>query len=297
MKILLFGKNGQVGWELQRSLAPLGSVVALGHAAEGGLCGDFTELAGLARTVDEVGPDVVVNAAAYTAVDRAEADQDMARAINVLAPAALARAAHKRGAWMVHYSTDYVFDGSGTRPWSEADVPAPLNFYGQTKLDGERAVADACERHLILRTSWVYGSRGLNFVRTMLRLAAERERLEVVDDQFGAPTGADLLADVTAHALRSAVSKPSLAGVYHVAAAGEVSWHAYAQFVIAKALEAGVALKATPDRVGAVASTQYLTAAKRPPNSRLDTTRLRTAFDLNLPAWQQGVARMLDEIL
>lgn len=297
MKILLFGKNGQVGWELQRSLAPLGDVVALGHAGEDGLCGDFMDVAGLIRTVDEVRPDVIVNAAAYTAVDRAEADRETARAINVLAPAALAQAAHQRGAWMVHYSTDYVFDGSGTKPWSEGDVPAPLNFYGQTKLDGERAVADSCDRHLILRTSWVFGNRGLNFVRTMLRLAGERDRLEVVDDQFGAPTGADLLADITAHALRAAASKPSLAGIYHVAAAGEVSWHAYAQFVIAKALAAGVPLKASPERVEPVASTQYRTAARRPPNSRLDTTRLRTTFGLNLPAWQQGVGRMLEEIL
>jgi dTDP-4-dehydrorhamnose reductase len=293
MKFLLLGKNGQLGWELQRSLAPLGELIALDRDSGG----DLTDLAGLERTVATLSPDVIVNAAAYTAVDKAEAEPDLARAVNALAPAALARAAGRLGALMVHYSTDYVFDGSGRLPWREGDSPSPLNVYGQTKLEGERMVAEHCPRHLILRTSWVYGARGGNFARTMLRLAAEREQLEVVDDQIGAPTGADLLADVTAHALRSVRAQPALAGLYHVAAGGETSWHGYARFVLEQAQKAGLRLKASSDCVRAVSSSQFPTAAKRPHNSRLDTSRLQSTFALALPHWQPGVARMLTEIL
>ena len=224
MKILLFGKNGQVGWELQRSLAPLGELVAL-DADSRELCGDFTDLDGLVRTVRAVAPDVIVNAAAHTAVDKAESEPELVRTLNALAPAVLAQEAQRCNAWLVHYSTDYVFDGSGDRPWRETDATAPLSVYGATKLEGEQLIRQAACRHLIFRTSWVYGARGGNFAKTMLRLAQERDRLTVIDDQIGAPTGADLLADVTAHALRTARQQPELSGLYHLVAAGETSWH------------------------------------------------------------------------
>lgn len=296
MKILLFGKEGQVGWELQRSLAPLGELVAPDRASRD-LCGDLNDVRGLAQAVADVRPDVIVNAAAYTAVDRAEAEPELARAINSIAPGVLARAAGQVGALMIHYSTDYVFDGGGTRPWREEDPAAPLNVYGRTKLEGERQVAGHCPRHLILRTSWIYGARGGNFARTMLRLAADRPRLEVVDDQFGAPTGAELVADVTAHALRAVIARPQLAGLYHLAAGGETSWLGYARFVLEHAWEAGAALQAAPGSIEAVSSARYPAAAKRPHNSRLDTSRLQASFGVAMPPWQAGVARMLAETL
>jgi dTDP-4-dehydrorhamnose reductase len=297
VKILLFGRNGQVGWELQRSLAPLGELLALDRTGQDGLCGDLADPAGVARTVLQVRPDVVVNAAAYTAVEKAESDADLARAINAAAPGALAAAAAEVGAALVHYSSDYVFDGSGSRPWRESDATGPLSVYGRTKLEGEQRIAQALPRHLILRTSWVYGARGGNFARTMLRLAREREQLSVVDDQVGAPTGADLLADVTAHSLRSLLAGAGAPGIYHVAAAGETSWHGYARFVVGKAQQAGQLLKAGPDRVLPIATSAFPTPARRPHNSRLDTTRFRAAFGLVLPPWQQGVDRMLQESL
>lgn len=297
MKILLFGKNGQVGWELQRSLAPLGEVVALGSAGESGLCGDFTDPDGLARTVARVRPHAIVNAAAYTAVDKAESEPELARLVNATAPGVLADAARQIDATLVHYSSDYVFDGSGSTPWTEADRTGPLSVYGRTKLEGEQNIVDANPRHLILRTSWVYGARGGNFAKTMLRLARERERLTVIDDQIGAPTGADLLADATAHALRAVLADASNAGLYHVAAAGEASWYAYARFVIGQARKGGAELKAGVEQVAPVATSAFPTAARRPHNSRLDTARFRAAFDLTLPAWEAGVARMLQEIL
>ena len=204
MKVLLLGKNGQVGWELQRSLAPLGELVALDRHStlEDGGCGDLNDLDGLRETVTRLRPDVIVNAAAHTAVDKAESEPELARALNAAAPGVLAEAAHAVGALLVHYSTDYVFDGSGTAPWTEDAATGPLSVYGQTKLEGEQLIAASGARHLIFRTSWVYAARGGNFAKTMLRLAQERERLTVIDDQFGAPTGAELIADVTAHAIR-----------------------------------------------------------------------------------------------
>ena len=295
MKILLFGKNGQVGWELQRSLAPLGELVTLDHDSTGGLCGDFTNLAGLAETIRRVAPEVIVNAAAYTAVDRAESEPELARTINARAPAVLAEEAARLGAWLVHYSTDYVFDGGADKPRLETDPTGPLSVYGQTKLEGERAVA-ACPQHLIFRTSWVYAARGANFARAMLRLAAERDHLRVIDDQVGAPTGADLIADVTAHALRTAWNRPRLAGLYHLAAGGETSWHAYACFVIEQAWLTGRSLRVGADGVEAIPSSAYPTPARRPLNSRLDTSKLQQAFDLHLPEWRIGVRRLLDEL-
>lgn len=295
MKILLLGKNGQVGWELQRALAPLGEVVALDRHGALGLCGDLSDLHALRATVDTVAPDVIVNAAAYTAVDKAEGDIGPATRINAAAPSVLAQAAAERGALLVHYSTDYVFDGSGTRPWQEDDVTGPLSVYGRSKLDGENAIRASACAHLILRTSWVYAARGGNFARTILRLAAERERLTVIADQFGAPTGADLIADVTAHAVRAVRSRPELLGTYHLAAAGETCWHGYAAFVIDEARRHGVALQV--DEIEPIPTSAYPTAAARPHNSRLNTTRLCNAFALFLPAWQTGVRRMLDETL
>ena len=296
MKILLFGKNGQVGWELQRSLAPLGTLIALDSDSANGLCGDFTQLDALAETVRRLAPDVIVNAAAYTAVDKAEAEPTLARTINTDAPGVLATEAQKIGAWLVHYSTDYVFDGSGTTAWQEDDRPAPLSAYGQTKLAGELAVAQ-CAKHLIFRTSWVYAARGANFAKTILRLAAERERLNIIDDQIGAPTGAELLADVTAHALRLAQASPALAGTYHLAAQGETSWNSYARFVVEHARPLGAPLKVRPEAIDAIPTSAYPTAAQRPLNSRLNTQKLQRAFALNLPDWTSGVARMLNEML
>ncbi|MGH6626612.1 MAG: dTDP-4-dehydrorhamnose reductase [Burkholderiaceae bacterium] len=296
MKILLLGKNGQVGWELQRSLAPLGELVALDRHSQH-LCGDLTKLPGLADTVAQVRPDVIVNAAAHTAVDKAEGEPELARTLNALAPGVLASEAAKLGAWLVHYSTDYVFDGSGTRAWTETDTPAPLNVYGQTKLEGEQLIQAACPRHLIFRTSWVYAARGGNFAKTMLRLAQERERLTVIDDQFGAPTGADLLADVTAHAIRQVLQRPQDAGLYHLAAGGATTWHGYAKHVLAQAERSQSAIKIIAKEVTPVPTSTFPTPAKRPHNSRLNTAKVQATFGLSLPPWQQGVDRMLREVM
>ena len=298
MKILLLGSHGQVGWELQRSLCILGELIALNADSSynpQGLCGNLSDLSGLANTVQTIKPDVIVNAAAHTAVDKAETEPALARCINALAPAVLAQQAKKLGAWLVHYSSDYVFDGSGTLPWKETDPTNPLNVYGHTKLEGEQAVAQN-PKHLILRTSWVYGARGGNFAKTMLRLASERDVLSVVDDQIGTPTSAELLADITAYTLRAALARPALAGLYHCVAAGHTSWHGYARFVLETAQSLGATLKVNPNQVTAIGSAQYPTPAKRPLNSRLDTTRLQQCFGLQLPHWQVGVARMLNEV-
>jgi len=296
MKILLLGKNGQVGWELQRSLAPLGELVALDSSSRE-MCGDLSDPAELARTVRKVAPDVIVNAAAYTAVDKAESEADLARTVNALAPAALAEEALRANSWLVHYSTDYVFDGGGDQPWLESDATAPLNVYGATKLEGEQLIQQSGCRHLILRTSWVYGARGDNFIRTMLKLARERDSLNIIDDQSGAPTGADLLADVTAHAIRTAQQRPEVSGLYHLVAGGETSWHGYARFVIEFAARSGIDIKVARDVIKAVPSSAFPTPARRPHNSRMDTAKLQQTFGLYLPDWQIGVARMLSEVL
>ena len=297
MKILLLGKNGQLGWELQRSLAPLGELVALDRQGAPGLCGDLGEPDGLAATVRALRPDVIVNAAAYTAVDRAESEPDLARRINAHAPAVLAREAAACGALLLHYSTDYVFHGHGQHPWAEDDPTGPLNVYGQTKLAGEQAIVQAGCRHLILRTSWVYAARGGNFARTMLRLARQQPRLTVIDDQWGAPTGAELIADVSAHAIVQLRARPDKAGIYHLAAAGETNWFSYAKHVLAQAQSAQAAIEYVVKDILPIPSSAYPVAATRPHNSRLDTRKLRTAFDLHLPPWQAGVDRMLAEIL
>lgn len=296
MKILLFGKNGQLGWELQRSLAPLGELVALASDSQE-LCGDLTDLAGIAQTVRAVAPAIIVNAAAHTAVDRAESESEQARALNALAPGVLAQEAQRSGAWLIHYSTDYVFDGSGNTPWLETDPTGPLNLYGRTKLEGEVAIRTSGCHHLMFRTSWVYAARGGNFAKTMLRLARERDHLAVINDQVGAPTGADLLADVTAHAIRTAMLRPELAGLYHLAAAGQTSWYDYARFVIDCARQAGSEIKVAPDAIQPVPTSAFPTAARRPLNSRLNTQKLQTTFGLRLPPWQHGITRMLTETL
>jgi dTDP-4-dehydrorhamnose reductase len=304
MKILLLGREGQVGWELQRSLAPLGELVALGRKANDNpqeLCGDLSDLEGLARTVRKVAPTLIVNAAAHTAVDKAESEQALARTINGLAPGVLAQEAQKLGAWLVHYSTDYVFDGSGDVPWKESDVTGPLSVYGRTKLEGEGAVA-LCERHLIFRTSWVYGARGGNFAKTMLKLAQTRETMQVINDQFGAPTGADLLADVTAHAIRQVMScaeaqLPTMTGTYHLAADGFCTWFEYANHVLALAAIAQPAIKMIVNEVRPVPTSAFPTPALRPHNSRLNTAKLQATFNLQMPHWKTGVDRMISEIL
>ncbi|MBJ2162716.1 dTDP-4-dehydrorhamnose reductase [Acidovorax sp. IB03] len=296
MNILLFGKGGQVGWELQRSLAVLGHVTALDHDSTDH-CGDFANPEGVAATVRALRPDVIVNAAAHTAVDKAESEPELARLLNATTPGVLAREAAALGAWLVHYSTDYVFDGSGTRPWVETDTPAPLSVYGRTKLEGEQLVQQSGAKHLILRTSWVYAARGGNFAKTMLRLAQERERLTVIDDQWGAPTGAELLADVTAHAIRHLQQRPQDAGLYHLVAGGEVTWNGYAKFVIEHASKAQSAIKIIAKEIAPVPTSAFPTPAVRPHNSRLNTTKLQTTFGLTLPHWQTGVERMLTEIL
>ena len=296
MKILLFGAYGQVGWELQRSLAPLGKLVALGRQGSDNLVGDLTDQKGLENTLEYLAPDIIVNAAAYTAVDRAESEPEIANIINSEAPSILAKQAYKLGAFLVHYSTDYVFDGSGDKPWHETDQPNPLNIYGQTKLQGETGVQESGCHHLIFRTSWVFSAQGQNFIRTMLKLATERDQLKVINDQIGSPTGAELIADATAHALKSALTDPGLAGTYHLAAGGETSWYEYAKLIIDAAGKHGLELKATWEDIQPVPSEEFPTTAKRPMNSRLDTSKLQSAFGLHLPRWEQGILRALQEI-
>ncbi|EOC0011514.1 dTDP-4-dehydrorhamnose reductase [Cronobacter turicensis] len=292
MNILLFGKSGQVGWELQRALAPLGHVIALDFNSED-YCGDFSNPEGVAETVRRIKPDVIVNAAAHTAVDKAEAERDFAQLLNATSVEAIAREAAKINAWVIHYSTDYVFPGTGETPWCESDATAPLNVYGETKLAGERAVQSFCPNHLIFRTSWVYAGKGNNFAKTMLRLAKERESLSVINDQYGAPTGAELLADCTAHAIRVALAKPDVAGLYHLVASGVTTWYDFAALVFDEARKAGITLKLTD--LQPVPTSAYPTPARRPQNSRLNTLKFQQQFGLVLPQWDMGVKRMLEE--
>lgn len=295
MKILLLGKNGQLGWELQRSLAGLGELIALDRHGQGPLCGDLSNLDGLRTTVCVIKPDVIVNAAAWTQVDLAEQHSDEVHIVNALAPQVLAEEQANAGGWLVHYSTDYVFDGTGTTPWRETDTPNPINEYGRSKLAGERAIQASGCRHLIFRTSWVYGVHGNNFIKTMLKLGRQRKEISVVDDQIGAPTGADLLAEVTAHAVRIVRTTPEKAGLYHVAAAGETSWYGYARFVFETVARQHGQWRV--DTIRPVRSAEWVAAATRPLNSRLDTGKVMNAFDLQLPPWQEGVERVLARTL
>lgn len=286
MKIVLLGANGQVGWQLRRSLALLGELLPLEVEFRKP---DYLDLIRAAR------PAVVVNAAAYTAVDRAEDEPEQAFAINARACEALSELTRDLGCWLVHFSTDYVYDGSGDRPWLESDEPRPLGVYGRSKLAGDIAVAQN-PRHLILRTSWVYDSWGQNFLKTILEAAATREELSVVADQWGAPTRAALVADVTAAALRQACADPARAGLYHVSATGATTWHEYACLAVKEAMARGLAMKATPERIKPIPAAQYQGKAPRPANSRLDTTKLRQAFGLHLPDWKQGVNAVVAEL-
>ncbi|MEW5781125.1 MAG: dTDP-4-dehydrorhamnose reductase [Pseudomonadota bacterium] len=298
MKILLTGKHGQVGFELQRALASLAEIVAVGHAE----C-DLAQPDALRRLIREVAPQIIVNAAAYTAVDKAESEPALAQAINADAPGLLGEEAKRLGALIVHYSTDYVFDGRKAGFYTEDDAPNPLNVYGRSKLAGERALIASGARHLIFRTSWVFGAHGGNFVKTILRLAAERDTLRVVADQFGAPTSAALIADVTAQILGQYVRacRPASAdfafGLCHLVAAGRTSWHEYAQEIVRAALAAGRPLRLRPEDVQAIATADYPLPAKRPANSCLDTSKLRKTFGLFLPDWRQGLHHVLAQII
>lgn len=296
MKILLFGKAGQVGWELERSLAMFGDLTVLGHRSEG-LCGNFENPEGIAESIRAIKPDVIVNAAARTAVDKIEEEIPLAERVNAETPSVIATEAKKIGALFVHYSTDYVFDGSGKDPWDEEAETGPQNVYGETKLKAEQLIRTSGCKHLIFRTSWVYAAHGRNFAKTMYRLAQERESMSVIADQIGAPTGAELIADVTAHAIRVALEKPEVLGTYHLVASGEVSWHGYASFVLDYCRQLGKTLKVGPDDIKPVPTSDFPTPAMRPLNSRLNTTKIEQAFNIKLPHWQDGVIHMLDEFL
>lgn len=298
MKILLLGKNGQVGWELQRALAPLCSLLSLDRQGQEGFCGDLQNLDGLGQTIRRFRPDIIVNAAAHTAVDKAESEPDLAYLLNADAPRVLAQEAASLDALLVHYSTDYVFDGSGNVPWAEDNKTEPLSVYGKSKLAGEQAILETGCRHLIFRSSWVYAARGGNFAKTMLRLAQERDRLSVINDQFGAPTSAELIADITAHAIRQTqLSKTNLSGIYHLAANGITNWNEYARLVVGFAHRKGVVLRAMADHIDPIPTSAFLTPAKRPHNSRLNTQKLQQTFGLTMPYWKEGVERMLSEVL
>lgn len=296
MKILLLGKNGQVGWELQRALAPLGQITAYDYPDV-----DFENLDLLRQLVSDVAPQIIVNAAAHTAVDKAESEPDRARRINAEAVAVLAEAAKQLDAWLIHYSTDYVFDGTKTGFYTEDDVPNPASVYGVTKLQGEQVIRDSGCKHLIFRTSWVYAAMGANFAKTILQLAKERDELKIIADQIGAPTSAELIADITALSLYRLQHDPVIAssasGLYHLVAAGETSWHGFAQLIIAEGTKQNMALRTHVDRVLPIATTEYPLPAKRPANSRLSTQKLKDTFGVVLPDWKMDVARLVKELV
>lgn len=294
--ILVTGSNGQVGFELRRSLAPLGNVIAMDRAG----C-DLSRTDELRHLVRQYRPDVIVNPAAYTAVDKAETDIDGAFAINAIAAGVLAEEAKAQGCLLVHYSTDYVFDGNKDGAYVESDAVNPQSIYGKSKLAGEQAIADSGAQALVLRTCWVAGSHGSNFAKTILKLGRERDGLRVIADQFGAPTSASLIADVTAqiiaHRWLHGERRAFPAGVYHLAAAGETNWHAYATEVLSYAASLGVELKTDPSRIEAIPASAYPLPAPRPANSRLDTTKLRNTFGIHLPDWRQGTHHLLQQII
>jgi dTDP-4-dehydrorhamnose reductase len=300
MKILLFGKNGQVGWELQRTLKPLGELVTLDLEGDNELCGNFTDLDGLRRTIQKVKPDVIVNAAAYTAVDKAESEASLAMEINAEAPRALAEEASALGACIVHYSTDFVFDGKQKIPYTELDAANPLSEYGKSKLAGDIAVMSNCARHLIFRTSWVFGVHGNNFLKTILKLAAERTSLRVVVDQVGTPTEANLIATTTAKVLAVMATAPaedSRWGIYNLVAGGQTSWHGFATYIVERARAAGMRLDLRPEAIAAIPTTEYPLPAARPAYSVLNTEKLNKTFDLSFPLWQVGADRVTDSIV
>nr|WP_321465535.1 dTDP-4-dehydrorhamnose reductase [uncultured Desulfobulbus sp.] len=295
MNILLTGKNGQLGFELRRALAPLGRIFAFDQEE----C-NLADPESIRRLIREVQPDCLINPAAYTAVDRAESEPELAKAVNTTAVAIMGEEAERLGAWVIHYSTDYVFDGSSPSPYVETDPTNPINVYGLTKRDGDIALQDVCRRHLIFRTSWVVGAHGNNFAKTMLRLAGERDSLSIVADQFGAPTSASLLADITAQIVGQAKREGLETipfGLYNLTNAGFTSWHGYACHVLAQAIKKGVSLKVQPEMVKAITTADYPLPAKRPANSQLDTSLFQSTFGLKLPDWQQGIDHILEQIL
>ncbi|WP_296225419.1 dTDP-4-dehydrorhamnose reductase [Ralstonia sp. UBA689] len=295
-KFLVTGSNGQVGFELRRSLAPLGEVIALDRVA----C-DLTQPDTLRQLVRECRPDVIVNPAAYTAVDKAESDADTAFAVNGTAVGVLAEEARALDSLLVHYSTDYVFDGSKATPYTETDTTNPQSVYGKSKLAGEQAIAASGADALVLRTCWVAGAHGGNFAKTMLKLGRERESLRVIADQLGAPTTAALISDVTAQIIArswlAADRSVFPGGTYHLAADGETTWHGYATELLRYAVAHGVELKVDPEAIVAIPTTEYPLPAPRPANSRLDTSKLRETFGIHLPDWRQGIHFLLDQIL
>ncbi|MCE7915696.1 MAG: dTDP-4-dehydrorhamnose reductase [Nitrosomonas sp. PRO4] len=296
MKILLFGKNGQVGWELQRSLAPLGELIALSSGSSD-FCGDLANPSRVKQTIRKIKPDIIVNAAAYTSVDKAESESKQAHALNAQAPSMLAQEALELNACLVHYSTDYVFSGNGNLPYVETDATDPINIYGETKLEGENnIIASGCS-YLIFRTSWVFSTHGNNFIKSILRLAQQRDKLTVVDDQIGSPTGAELIADVTANILHSLRYQHKVNGIYHLVAKGYISWYQFAEFILEHARHAEFTSKIQPDTLLPIASADFPLPAKRPLNSRLNTCKLENQFGLHLPDWQAGVSRTIEEIL
>lgn len=294
-RILLTGKNGQVGWELQRSLSPLGELIAVGRQEI-----DFEDLDGLRNIIRRHQPGIIINAAAYTAVDKAESEPGKARRINAEAVGVLAEEAKRLDAWLVHYSTDYVFDGKKSSPYEEEDPAHPLSVYGETKLEGEQLIRGRHDKHLIFRTGWVYATRGGNFAKTMLRLAKEKDELKVIADQHGAPTGAELIADVTALALyrigQAANSTHTFAGTYHLSASGHTTWHGYAQYLLELAQAKGITLKTGSSAVQPIPAAAYPLPARRPQNSRLNTKKLTGAFNIHLPDWRHHVQRLVDEL-
>jgi len=294
MKILLLGKDGQVGWELQRALAPLGEVIAYNRTTA-----NLEELDKLRKLICHEAPSVIVNAAAHTAVDKAESEPERAQRINAEAAAVLAEESGRINSWLVHYSTDYVFDGEKTSPYQEDDPTQPLSVYGKTKQDGERLIQELHNKHLIFRTSWVYAARGGNFAKSMLRLAQERNELKVVADQHGSPTSAELIADITALVLyrifENKDSAEALAGTYHLTASGDTTWHGYAQYVLELAQAKGLTLNIGPESVEPIPTDAYPLPARRPKNSRLNTNKLSDTFCLHMPDWRYHVRRLVDE--
>ena len=296
MKILLLGAKGQVGWELQRSLVPLGQLKGCDRETV-----DLENLDKLRATIQAYSPEVIVNAAAYTAVDKAESEPDKAHRINAEAVGLLATETKNLDAWLIHYSTDYVFDGSKPTAYKEDDEPNPQSVYGRTKLDGEKAIRESGCNHLVFRTSWVYAARGSNFAKTMLRLAGERDELKVVGDQIGTPTSAELIADITALCLYRIIHEREfggeIIGTYHLSPSGETNWCDYARYVIAQALKCGVSLRCEPDDIQPITTSEYPVPAKRPANSRLDTKKLEDTFGVYLPTWQDQVERLITELV
>jgi len=289
MKILLLGKNGQVGWELRRTLAPLAPVTAVDYPEI-----NFTDAAGLRALVAATAPSVVVNAAAYTAVDKAESEPELCRQINAVAPGVLAEMAGKAGALMVHYSTDYIFDGTKPLPYVETDAPNPLSAYGRSKLEGDQAVKASGADHLIFRLCWVYGTRGQNFMLTIQRLAREREKLRVVGDQFGCPTWSRMIAEATALALKQVLAgadRSGFNGEYHVAAGGQANWHEFASRIIELMPEAERKCRT----IEKITTPDYPLPARRPANSVLDCGKLQKSFGLRLPDWEASLRQVLDQ--